>query len=111
MSAAFRANSDRRGCAAPAAEALLCASLSSLWEPGFAACLRRAAVTMWRNSDVRSLMATAMAADATATVARFRMEISTACSMQLLAAVFDGILGCDSGVGGVVVVFRTRVAQ
>lgn len=62
ISAAFRANSERRGCALPL-PALPWASLSSLCAPGFAACFRCAAVTMWRNSAVRSFIATAMATD------------------------------------------------
>jgi len=55
-----------------------------------------------------------MAADATATVARFPDGNQYGVLDAVAGGGFrcDGILGCDSGVGGgVVVVFRTRVAQ
>lgn len=57
ISAAWRANSDRRGF--PLSPSFW-VSPSSLWEPGFWVWRRLAAVTMWRNSAVRSFIATAI---------------------------------------------------
>ena len=61
MSAALLANSDRQGWPSEPA-ACFWASLKSLCDPGFAVWRRFVALTMWRNSAVRSLMAIAILA-------------------------------------------------